>query len=403
MFKTYNQTILASLLLYLPKMNFGLKYFWLLIILCSLSAFGQNNLIGIDQANKDIGTVENIYKVRVDFVIENLQNKNLYLLRADAEHGITIKTSKKTLKVNDTALIVIEFIPSNTGKFSHDIQLVTSADGKPFLLQVSGNIKSIKSDDKTACFYFSKPRKNNLNFKEEPIVVNEKQSPRDVSNKIPDYSTSPIESLPAHRVDSNYSDIVSSPKPELDPAKYKPNNIVFVVDVSNSMKDSLKLPLMKMALHHLVEVLRPEDQVSFITYADTTKLLAEHLTGMDKKTLDELIEKLRAKGLTKGNKAILFGQDIALKNYIPDGNNQIILVTDGKFRFWPEDQKKYKEKQGEKQVILSTVAFGNDSEALKNLKEISKIGRGNFIHIKNNKNVKEVLLDEIKEKSLIQQ
>lgn len=401
MFKTSDKSILASLLLYLPKMGLRLKYFCWLMILCSFSSFGQNSLIGIDQANKDIGVVENIYKVRVDFVIENHQNKNLYLLRADAEHGITIRTSKKTIKTNDTALIVIEFIPTHTGKFNHNIQLITSADGSPFPLQVSGNIKSIKSDDKTACFYFSKPHQNHITFKEEPIIINETQSPRDVSNKIPDHSSPPIESLPTNRIHSNDSIVASSITPELDLAKYKPNNIVFVVDVSNSMKDSLKLPLMKIALHRLVETLRPEDHVSFITYADTTKLLAEHLNGNDKKTLDELIEKLRAKGLTKGNKAILFGQDIALKNYIPEGNNQIILVTDGKFRFWPEDQKKYKEKQGDKVIILSTVAFGNDSEALKNLKEISKIGDGSFIHIKNNKNVKEVLLDEIKAKSLI--
>ena len=104
---------------------------------------------------------------------------------------------------------------------------------------------------------------------------------------------------------------------------------------------------------------------------------------------------------SKGNKAILFSLDVALKNYISNGNNQIILATDGKFRFYPDDQKLYLSKQGNKYVKLSTMAFGNDKDALKNLKEISEIGKGNFIHIKNRSKAKEQLLEEIKQNSLI--
>ena len=129
------------------------------IIICLFSVLNfkaQNSLIAIDEKNKDIGTVENIYKVKTDFILTNLQSKNLYLLRADAQHGITIKSSKKTIKASDTALVTIEFIPEKTGHFSETIKLVTSADGEPFVFSLSGTIKSIKNDDKTACFYFGK-------------------------------------------------------------------------------------------------------------------------------------------------------------------------------------------------------------------------------------------------------
>ena len=77
------------------------------------------------------------------------------------------------------------------------------------------------------------------------------------------------------------------------------------------------------------------------------------------------------------------------------------MATDGKFRFYPDDQKKYGLNKGDKNIKLSTIAFGNDKDAMKNLKEIAEIGKGNFIHIKNRNKAKEHLMEEIKENSLI--
>lgn len=377
------------------------RYFLLFILLASLlKAPAQNSAIGVDEASKDVGTLDQVYKISAGYVLQNNLSRNLYLLRADAVHGITIRSSKKTLKPNDTALITVEFIPEHTGRFSEPVSLVTSADGKPYQLSLSGTIKSIKTDDKTACFYFKRP--NNAGVKTtQPLVVTEPTKPRDASNKMPDGNTShqPV------RIDS----IVQSPaRPPvqadeklLDNSLYKPNNIVFVVDVSSSMKDSLKLPVMQASLYRLIEALRPTDHVTFVTYADSVKLVRENLSGADKDELNGIVSRLKARGLTKGNKAILFGLDVALMNYVAGGNNQIILATDGKFRFYPDDQQKFKTKQGDKKVILSTVAFGNDKDAMDNLKNIAKIGNGSFIHVKSRAKAQEVLLDEIKDKSLI--
>ncbi len=361
--------------------------------------FAQNSLIGVDEPNKDIGAQENIYKVKADYIIQNNQTKNLYLLRADALKGMTIRAAKKTIKPGDTTLIVVEFIPQQTGKFTETINLITSADGIPFKMSLSGNIKSIKTDDKTACFYFKKP--NNAGVKTtEPIVVTEPTKPRDTSNKIPDNTTNTVIDNPVIPVKPSLPAKTNNPN-ELDEELYKPNNIIFLVDVSSSMKDTSKLKVMQFALHHLIEVLRPSDKVTFITYADSVKILREGLSGKDKQELNEVVDRLKAKGLTKGNKAILFSLDVALKNYISNGNNQIILATDGKFRFYPDDQKMYLSKQGDKQVKLSTMAFGSDKDAMKNLKEIAEIGKGNFIHIKNRAKAREQLLEEIKQNSLI--
>lgn len=372
----------------------------LILFICIVTQlFPQNSLIHVDDPNKDIGVQENIYKIKADYIIQNNQSKNLYLLRADAMKGMTIHASKKTIKPNDTTLIVVEFIPQNTGKFNEVVNLVTSADGLPFKLSFSGNIKSIKTDDKTACFYFKKS--NNAGVKNtEPIVVVESNKPRDVSNKIPDHT---VNTEVKASVTPQEKPVKTTPKNDnlLDDNLYKPNNIIFLVDVSNSMKDTNKLRVMQFALHELIEVLRPNDRITFISYADSVKVLKDGTNGNHKKELHEVVDKLKAKGLTKGNKAILFSLDVAIKNYISDGNNQIILATDGKFRFYPADQKLYRSKQGDKLIKLSTMAFGNDKDALKNLKEIADIGKGNFIHIKSRAKAKEQLLEEIKENSLV--
>jgi Mg-chelatase subunit ChlD len=389
----------------------------LLFFIIAQKALAQNSLIEIDQATKDIGIQENIYKVKADYIITNHQAKNLYLLRADAEKGVTIHTSKKTLKPNDTALILIEFIPKNTGKFNEGINLITSADGLSFKLSLSGNIKSIKTDDKTACFYFKKP--NSAGVKTiEPMVVVENTKPRDNSNKIPDnsseYPTRSETVVPTKTITSvtpadkhiTVSETKTNTKPTnnslLNEALYKPNNIIFLVDVSSSMSDTSKLKVMQNALHYLISVLRPTDKISFITYADTVKLLRDGISGNNKEDLNTVVSKLKARGGTKGKKAILYGLDLALKNYIPDGNNQLLLATDGKFRFYSEDQQIYAQKRGDKLIKLTTIAFGNDKDAIKNLKEIAEIGKGNFIHIKNRHKAQEQLLEEIKENSLIQ-
>ena len=112
-----------------------------------------------------------------------------------------------------------------------------------------------------------------------------------------------------------------------------------------------------------------------------------------------IVDSLKAKGMTKGNKAILKSQDIIQKHFIKEGNNQIILATDGKFRFYSDDQKKWNAKQADKKIILTTVAFGNDKEAIKNLKDIAILGEGSFIHFKKKSGNDEKLLEEIKLRS----
>jgi len=369
----------------------------LLFILFFCFANAQLSFLNKDT---DLGTIAEAYEIKGDIILKNEGDKKLFLLRADADKDLKVFASKKTLQVGDTCLLVISFIPTQTGKFKKKISLIASNQGEPYELSLSGNITKIKADDKLACFYFGNRKNSNVKINTQPIVVPENKEPRDNSNKIPDYVTqTPVltESVAIISKSVTLSGVEGTN--ELSIMAYKPNNILFLVDVSSSMKDSLKFPVMKKSLHILIEALRDVDRITFVTYADSVKIIKENLSGADKQTLHQLVSNLNARGLTKGNKAILFSQGIAQKHFIAEGNNQLFLATDGKFRFYPDDQKKWLATQSSKKITLSTVAFGNDKEAMRNLKDIAEIGEGSFIHIKNKNSDEEKLLNEIKKRS----
>jgi len=352
--------------------------------------------------NKDteLGTIAEAYEIKGDVILKNEGDKKLFLLRADADKDLKVFASKKTLQVGDTCLLVISFIPNQTGKFKKKISLIASNRGEPYELSLSGNITKIKADDKLACFYFGNRKNSNVKINTEPIVVPENKEPRDNSNKIPDNVTqTPVLTESVAIITKSVTMSGAEGTNELSVMDYKPNNILFLVDVSSSMKDSLKFPVMKKSLHILIEALRDVDRITFVTYADSVKIIKENLSGADKQTLHQLVSNLNARGLTKGNKAILFSQGIAQKHFIAEGNNQLFLATDGKFRFYPDDQKKWLATQSSKKITLSTVAFGNDKEAMRNLNDIAEIGEGSFIHIKNKNSDEEKLLNEIKKRS----
>ncbi|MEO6302843.1 MAG: VWA domain-containing protein [Bacteroidia bacterium] len=356
--------------------------------------FGHAQLQFTEQ-NTDLGSIAEAYQIKGDVIVKNKTGKKVFLMRADADKGVQVFTSKKTLLPEDTCLIIISFLPESNGKFKKKINIISSDNLKPYEVSVSGDLEKIKANDKTACFYFGNRKNSSIKTTTEPIVVKDTKEKRDNSNKIPDNSSKPI-------IDTIWEKpavVLNENSNELSVLGYKPNNILFLIDVSSSMKDSLKLPLMKTALHTLIDAVREVDIITLVTYADSVKIIKEAVKGSDKKQLHEIVDRLKAKGLTKGNKAILFSQQLAQKHFIAEGNNQVIMATDGKFRFYSEDQKTWTQKQMDKNIVLTTVAFGNDKDAMQNLKEISEIGKGSFIHIKKRHGSEDKLLEEIKTRS----
>jgi hypothetical protein len=341
----------------------------------------------------DMGEIEEAFEIKAEIIIQNNGPKNHFLLKADAESDVKVFTSKKTLKPGDTALLILSYFPEHGGIFNKKILLYTSANTKAEEIQFKGTLKYFKADDKLACYYFGKP-KTTKQVKEVILKTEDPVTKRDNSVLIP---KEPVEDKTpvapkADTVESKLNILL----PEND---YKPNHILFLIDVSNSMKDSLKLPLLKLTLHQLIKDLRPIDRVTFITYADSIRILKESVSGLDQDELHSLTEQLKARGLTKGRQAILKSEDVLLRHYIHGGNNQIILATDGKFNFYSSDRQLFESKQNDKPIVLTTLAFGNDKEALRNLKEIANSGKGSFIHVKKKQHAYDLLLNEIKFRS----
>jgi hypothetical protein len=375
--------------------------FLILVVVPSLFK-GQNALITSGQTAHDYGAVENVYKLQSDFILKNESARKLFLLRADAGKGVKVLPSKKTVMPGDTFMVQVYYYPESEGKFNENVNLVTSADAKPYLLQIKGEVKSLKQDDKTACYYFKRP--SHSNPPATVISINpDEPKPGGFPKRKPIWTGSDSIGIG----DDVKKPDTSSPAPAspvklptlLDPSKYKPNNVIFLIDVSSSMGQKKKLDLMKISMDKLLSNIREEDKISLIIYSDTVICLAESFSGLQKENLRQIVRGLKSYGNTKGNKAIQFSLEMTLKNYIEQGNNMIIMATDGQFPFRDRDYVKWTQTVGEKNVVLSVVALGEQPKALANLKEISKKGKGSFIHITTEKKAESAVFDEIEKRS----
>ena len=109
------------------------------------------------------------------------------------------------------------------------------------------------------------------------------------------------------------------------------NNLVFLIDVSGSMRSSNKLPLVQQAFSLLTENLNPNDRVSIVTYAGSDKIVLKGAYGHEKEKILDAINSLEASGSTAGSFGILTAYSLASKYFIQGGNNRVILATDGDF------------------------------------------------------------------------
>jgi Ca-activated chloride channel family protein len=189
----------------------------------------------------------------------------------------------------------------------------------------------------------------------------------------------------------------------LNTNKFVNNNIIFLVDVSGSMDKPEKLPYLKRSVSEMVKILRQEDLVSIVTYAGKTNVLVDGVTGNNKVELDQAVNGLVAKGQSYGTEALYLAYDRAKMNFIPGGNNQVILVSDGLFNstdFSPKALYKLaRQKARDEGIITSCIGFGKNEDALEFLKTLSTNGLGNFIQIKSEEDANTVLVREIMQNS----
>jgi len=184
---------------------------------------------------------------------------------------------------------------------------------------------------------------------------------------------------------------------ELDMDELPPSNIVFLLDVSGSMSSYNKLPLLKSSLTLLIDKLRPEDRVAIVVYAGNSGLVLPSTSCKNKQTILNALNRLNAGGSTAGGAGLKLAYKVAGENFMENGNNRIILATDGDFNVGQSsnaEMERLIEKEREKGIAISVLGFGMGNYKDDKMEIIADKGNGNYAYIDNLQEAKKVLVNE---------
>lgn len=174
-------------------------------------------------------------------------------------------------------------------------------------------------------------------------------------------------------------------------------NLVFLIDVSGSMESDNRLPLLKSAFKLLVENLRSEDVISIVTYGDKVTVILEAAHGDDKQKIIEAIEGLTPAGATAGASAIRAAYRVARNNFIKNGNNRVILATDGDFNIGQTSEKDLGDiitRENKTGIYLTCLGVGMGNYKDSKLETLATKGNGNFAYLDTEKEAEKVLVEE---------
>lgn len=185
---------------------------------------------------------------------------------------------------------------------------------------------------------------------------------------------------------------------KIDFSDAAPSNIVFLIDVSGSMDSENKLPLLVKSFKLLLEELGEKDRVSIVTYAGGNRVVLEGVPASDKEKITEALDGLMAGGGTNGGEGIITAYKLAESNFIKNGNNRVILATDGDLNIGitnESDLKKLIEKEAKTGVFLTVLGFGMGNYSDTNLETLADCGNGNYAYIDDITEAKKVLCEEL--------
>lgn len=175
------------------------------------------------------------------------------------------------------------------------------------------------------------------------------------------------------------------------------SNLVFLIDVSGSMEDANKLPLVKASLKLLTDQLREQDRVSLVVYAGAAGTVLPSTSGINKIAIKTAIDNLNAGGSTAGGEGIKLAYKTATQNFIKAGNNRVILCTDGDFNVGlssDDELERLIEKQRETGVFLSIAGFGTGNYQDAKMQKLADKGNGNHSYIDGLSEARKVFVSE---------
>jgi Ca-activated chloride channel family protein len=177
-----------------------------------------------------------------------------------------------------------------------------------------------------------------------------------------------------------------------------PNNLVFLIDVSGSMNSSEKLPLLKEAVTLLIEEMRDIDSIAMVVYAGAAGLVLPPTPCSEKQKIMGVLERLQAGGSTAGGAGIKRAYDVAREHYDPNGNNRVILATDGDFNVGVSSNSELVrliEEKREDGIYLTVLGFGMGNYKDSKMESLADSGNGNYAYIDSLREAKKVLVSEL--------
>lgn len=184
---------------------------------------------------------------------------------------------------------------------------------------------------------------------------------------------------------------------KIDTKDLPPSNLVFLLDVSGSMSNPNKLPLVVSAMKLLANNLREQDKISIVVYAGSAGLVLPPTSGRNKTAIYEALDKLRAGGSTAGGAGIKLAYKTAREQFIRNGNNRVILATDGDFNVGVSNENELEDlivAQRDKGIFLTCLGFGTGNYKDSKMELLADKGNGNYAYIDNILEAQKTLVSE---------
>lgn len=435
----------------------------IVFFVCLLIAQLSSAQIIFNSSYHDFGEINKEDKKYFDFTLTNAGTEPAHILRIEEPYGIDAKFSNKTIAPDSTVIVRIKYTPKRKEHFKKDVPVWVSVNNEPITFTVEGTAKSFDVNESLACPDFKankKPVDLKSDLKIKVIDVNTKKPIKNASVEViwdglvykslstdkkgevvqnlkwdnyyfvvnaEGYGTKeqdvyvnknnsyiefqlgePTEEELIVQEDTIPEEPIVEPEPDdtvsttaLPVNLYAANNVVFLIDVSVSMKQKGRLDLLKSSMIELLNGLRSIDKLAIVTYASSTDVILESNYVTNKGQIIELIKSLEAGGYTAGGKGIKKAYQVAKTNFIEGGNNQVIIATDGAFNLDKGDRGIISNVEAnlKKGVKISVVGVKNERWTVKSMKLIAETGGGNYLHIESFAQSKPLLMNEIKNMS----
>ncbi len=330
------------------------------------------------------------------FIFTNLGSMESLFLPTFQRDDIFVEIPKNKIKPGERDTVFVYYFTSEIGEFQKSVELFTNNSEVPVKLTVKGNILSLDPKAFISCPGFA-PKIERV----DDLALIFDSIPQEFQTVKLTNDTMIFEK-PDERVSTQPS--LKEDNSILPANQYAPNNIVFLIDVSSSMKKPNKLPLLKISMKNLAGVLREIDFISVVIYSTTSSVLLQPTIADKKNIIIPMIDSLKTSGTTNGVKGLQTAYEIAGQNFIAGGNNQIIIATDGLFNnpgYSKDEVFALAREKTKSNIILSVVGFGQDEDAIRMMKKLAEKGNGSFMQIPTQEAADEILINEIKLQSAL--